>query len=70
MGLGGRPSEEGGGWALHSLSFQNSSKNRKAKKEKERKEMSGQEFGHGDNFPGLTKMSLTQEKWSGQDCKN
>ena len=69
MGLGGRPSEEGGGWALYSLSFQNSSKNRKAKKEKERKEMSGQEFGHVDNFSGLTKMSLTQEKWSGQDWK-
>ena len=70
MGLGGRPSEEGGGWALHSLSFQNSSKNRKAKKEKERKEMSGQEFGQGGYFPGLTKMRLFQEKWCGQDCRN
>ena len=24
--------------------------------------MSGQEFGHGDNFPGLAKMRLFQEK--------
>ena len=62
MGLGGRPSEEGGGWALHSLSFQNSSKNRKAKKERERKEMSGQELGHEGNFPGLAKICSFQEK--------
>ena len=74
LGLGGlgqgrlgRPGGEENGqgpnfWALFSLSLQNSSKNRKAKKERERKEMSGQEFGHGGNFPGLAKMRLFQEK--------
>jgi len=50
--------------------FKSLTKTEKQRKKKERKEMSGQEFGHGDYFPGLTKMSLTQEKWSGQDCKN
>ena len=29
---------------------------------KEKKERLGEEVGHTDNFPGLTKMSLFQEK--------
>ena len=58
LGLQGQMGRSGlGCWALFSLSlFQISSKKQKSKERKGEKKMSGQEFGHGDNFPGLTKM--------------
>ena len=38
--------------------------------ERKRKRGLGKEFENKDNFSGLIKMSLFQEKWSGQNCKN
>ena len=40
-----------------------------SKERNKRKKRLEKEFGHGDNFPGLTKMCMIPEKkWS--DCKN
>ena len=54
-----------------SLSISNSLiKTENKEKEKGKKRKVRERVGHGDNFPGLAKMRLSQEKWSGQDCKN
>ena len=54
-----RPKRPAGLLFSPSYSFPFTKKNRK---EKEEKEKVGVESGHGDNFPGLTKMSSIQEK--------
>ena len=50
----------GSGLRLGSLSLLKEKKKTEIKKEK--KERLGEEVGHTDNFPGLTKMSLIQAK--------
>ena len=75
MGAAGPGWAGAGGWEaqaaglLLSLSLSLKKIKKQNRDRKEKKEGLGEEVGHGDNFSGLAKMSLTQEKWSGQDCK-
>ena len=66
-GAGGWEAQAAGLLSL-SKSLCKTEKNKENEKGKKRKVR--ERVGHGDNFPGLAKMRLYQEKWSGQDCKN
>ena len=58
----------GAGWAAGSL-LSLTLKKIKNRDKKEKKGRLGEEVGHADNFPGLTKMSLIQENRSWHECK-